>query len=73
MDITERNMWPTWEEILKAHGFVLDALDVVFFHPLYTHSVGGSSLEIGCGSHDSINQTRSALLMIARFRLGQRD
>ena len=42
-----------------------------FFHPLYIHSVGGSSLGIGCGSRDSINQTRSALLMIARFRLGR--
>ena len=70
VDITERKMWPTLKEILKDYGLVLDALEIVF-PSLYTHSVGWSSLGIGCGSRDSINQTRSALLMIARFRLGR--
>ena len=36
VDITERKMWPTWKEICKDHGFVLDALDVVFPSPIHT-------------------------------------
>ena len=36
VDITERKMWPTWKEVLKDHGFVLDALDVVFPSPVHT-------------------------------------
>ena len=71
VDITERKMWPTWKGNTERLWFCIGYSRSSFFHPLYTHSVGGSSLGIGCGSHDSINQTRSAVLMIARFRLGQ--
>ena len=36
VDITERKMWPTWKEILKDYGLVLDALEIVFPSPVHT-------------------------------------
>ena len=36
VDITERKMWPTWKEILKDYGLVLDVLEIVFPSPVHT-------------------------------------